>query len=156
MLTESFGFAEDEIDTSAPTRSARLKWVVVVDGELEPGRAVNAAACVAAATGRAVSGMLGPDALDADGAVHPGLPWAGCTVLSADRQQLKAIRSKAATHDDVLVVDMPVDAQLTRVYDEYLSSVSAKGSGELEYHALGIVGPRNRVDRMVGRLPLMA
>ena len=48
------GFAADEIRTDTPTREARLKWVVVVDGSLPPGRAVNAATCVAAATSRLV------------------------------------------------------------------------------------------------------
>jgi hypothetical protein len=151
----SFGFTADEIDTSSPTRSARLKWVVVVDGGLDAGRAVNAAACVAAATGRAVDGLLGPDAIDAEGVSHPGLPWAGCTVLAATGDQLRSIRKKAVSSDGVLVVDMPVDAQLTRVYDDYLRIVSAKGSDELDYHALGLVGPRNRIDRMVGRLALL-
>jgi hypothetical protein len=33
--------------------------------------------------------------------------------------------------------------------------VSAKGSDDLDYHALGLVGPRNRIDRMVGRLALL-
>ena len=60
------GFAPEEIDTAAPTRSARLKWVVVVQQDLPAGRAVNAAACVAAAIGARVQGLLGPDAVDAD------------------------------------------------------------------------------------------
>lgn len=150
-----FGFAPEEIDTSSPTRAARLKWALIVDDTLPPGRAVNAAICVAAATGAAVRGLLGPDAVDADAAVHPGLPWAGCTVLAASSEQLGAIRAKAASAEGVLVVDMPADAQLTRVYDEYLQAVAAKTADRIEYYAVGIVGPRNRVDRLVGRLPLL-
>ncbi len=148
-----FGFAPEEIDTAAPTRSARLKWVVVVDADLPPGRAVNAAVCLAAATGSRVTGLLGPDAVDATGAVHPGLPWAGCTVLAADTDQLAAVRAKAAGSDDVLVVDMPDHAQQTRVYDEYLAAVAEDAAPR--YTAVGLVGPRNRVDRIVGRLPLL-
>ncbi|HEX7659864.1 MAG TPA: DUF2000 domain-containing protein [Pseudonocardiaceae bacterium] len=155
MTTALFGFTPDEIDTAAPTRSARLKWVVVVDEALPAGRAVNAAICVAAATGRAVTGLLGPDAVDADGATHPGLPWAGCTVLGASGERLTAVRAKAASAEGVLVVDMPADAQLTRVYDEYLANVSDKDATKLEYYAVGIVGPRKRVDRIVGGLPLL-
>jgi hypothetical protein len=155
MRTAPFGFAPDEIDTAAPTRSARLKWVVVVNEALPPGRAVNAAICVAAATGRAVTGLLGPDAVDVDGVMHPGLPWAGCTVLGARGTQLASIRAKATAAENVLVVDMPADAQLTRVYDEYLENVASKGTAELEYYAVGIVGPRNRVDRISGRLRLL-
>ncbi|MCL2515593.1 MAG: DUF2000 domain-containing protein [Microbacteriaceae bacterium] len=154
MDAPAIGFAPDEIDTSAPTRSARLKWVVVVDEALPPGRALNAAVCTAAATGRAVAGLLGPDAVDAEGSAHPGLPWAGCTVLRAPAETLRTIRAKAAASPELHTVDMPEDAQLTRVYDEYLSVMSGKAADRIAYGAVGIVGPRNRVDRIVGRLPL--
>ncbi|MET0353555.1 MAG: DUF2000 domain-containing protein [Plantibacter flavus] len=157
MTEERFvGFAPEEIDTAAPTRSARLKWVVVVQQDLPAGRAVNAAACVAAAIGAGVQGLLGPDAVDADGSAHPGLPWAGCSVLSAPAAQLAAIRAKAAGSDGVLVVDMPEAGQLTRVYDEYLEVVGDTVSDALNPLAVALVGPRNRVDRIVGRLPLLA
>jgi len=155
MSDKRFGFAPEEVDTASPTRSARLKWVVVVDETLPAGRAVNAAVCVGAATGDAVAGLLGPDATDASGSTHPGLPWAGCTVLATGADRLAEIRAKAAASPDMLVVDMPAAAQSTRVYDEYLATVSGHASDELAYCAVGIVGPRNRVDRIVGRLPLL-
>jgi hypothetical protein len=157
MTEEQFvGFTPEEIDTAAPTRSARLKWVVVVQEDLPAGRAANAAASVSAAIGARVRGLLGPDAVDGDGSAHPGLPWAGCSVLVAASEQLTAIRSKAAGSDGVLVVDMPEAAQLTRVYDEYLQAVAETPSEALAPLAVALVGPRNRVDRIVGRLPLLA
>ncbi len=155
-MNDPIGFAPDEIDTASPTRAARLKWVVVVDGSLPAGRIANAAACVGAATGAHVAGLLGPSARDADDSAHAGLPWIGCTVLAADTAQLAAIRSRAQASDGVFVADMPAHAQLTRVYDEYLAEVAALPGGDLGYLAVGLVGPRNRVDRIVGRLPLLA
>jgi len=150
-----FGFAPDEIDTAASTRSARLKWVIVVDASLPAGRAVNAAVCAAAATSAGVTGLLGPEAVDADGSVHVGLPWAGCSILVADCTALAAIRAKADAHAEVFVADVPVAAQETRVYDEFLASVAEAGADAVEYLAVSLVGPRNRVDKIVGRLPLM-
>ena len=50
---------------------------------------------------------------DADGTAHPGLPWLGCTVLSADADTLRAIRGKAAARPDFFVADMPAAAQQT-------------------------------------------
>ncbi len=35
------GFDLDEVVTSEPTRSARLKWVVVVDASIPAGRALS-------------------------------------------------------------------------------------------------------------------
>jgi len=154
-MTATVGFQPDEVDTAAPTRSARLKWVVVVDESLPAGLAANAAICTAAATASGVSGLLGPDAVDADGSTHPGLPWAGCSVLRATAAQLAAIRAKAAAADDVFVADMPAAAQQTRVYDEYLAAVAAAEGDALPYYAVSVVGPRNRVDRIVGRLALL-
>lgn len=152
------GYPPHEIRTGEPTRSARLKWVVVVEETLPAGRAVNAAVCVAAATGQAVPGLLGPDAKDAAGECHPGpairgLPWAGCAILAASSSQLAAIRSNAAA--GVLVANMPSLAQATRVHDEYLEQVSTTGTGQLSYYAVSVVGPRNTIDKMAGKLALL-
>lgn len=149
------GFAPDEIDPTAPTYAARLKWVVVVNADLPAGRAVNAATCAAAATARAVTGLLGDDAVNADGGRHPGLPWAGCSVLVADQGTLRAIRDKAAAALGCFVADMPAAAQHTRVYADYLTAMKDIPADAMEYCAVSIVGPRNRVDRIVGKLPLM-
>lgn len=155
-MPEVIGFAPEEIDQSAPTRAARLKWVVVVDRDLPAGRAVNAAVCVAAATSREVIGLLGDDAVDADGGTHPGLPWAGCTILAADNAALATIRAKAASSLGTFVADMPAAAQHTRVYAEYLGTVKETAADDVEYYAVSIVGPRNRVDKIVGKLPLLS
>ena len=149
------GFEPDEIRTAEPTRSARLKWVIVVDEALPAGRAVNAAICVASATATSVTGLLGPDAKDAGGSVHPGLPWAGCTVLGAPADRLAEIRAKAVASLGVFVADMPTYGQSTRVYDEYLRQVGETETGDLAYHAVSLVGPRNRIDKLVHRLSLL-
>jgi len=148
-----FGFEPSEILTHLPTRAARLKWVIVVDESLPLGRAVNAAVCVAAATTTAVAGLLGPEGTDASGSAHPGLPWAGCSILAASGDQLSAIRGKAAEAGDVYLADMPRQAQETRVYDDYLRELAA--ADEVHYQSVSIVGPRNRVDKLVRRLPLL-
>lgn len=147
------GFERDEIRTDEPTRSARLKWVIAVRSDLPGGQAVNAAACVAAATGQAVTGLLGPDAVDAAGSIHPGLPWAGCTVLGATADQLAELRAEAVGGDGLFVSDMPAAAQETRVYAEYLGAVGA--SAKMGYCAVSLIGPRNRIDKLVKRLELL-
>ena len=151
----TIGFTPEEIDTGAPTRSARLKWVVIVSTALPAGRAANAAICVAGATVRDVEGLLGPDAVDADGSTHPGLPWAGCSVLAADAATIAAIRTKAEASEGVYVAGMSALAQETRVYDEWLAGMAQSHADDLEYYAVSVVGPKNRVDKIVGRLPLL-
>lgn len=150
------GFAPEEIVTAEPTRAARLKWVVVVDADLPAGAATNAAVCVATATSREVGGLAGPDATDAAGGVHPGLPWAGCTVLAAPSADLARLRARAAASDDVHVADMPAAAQHTRVYDEYLATLAGSDPDAVPYAAVSVVGPRNRVAKLVKGMDLLA
>jgi hypothetical protein len=149
----AIGYAPEEIRIMESTRATRLKWVIVVDQDLPPGRAVNAAACVAGATGVGVPGLLGPDAADGTGAVHPGLPWGGCAVLSASGAHLTQIRRTAWEFPEIFVADMPEVAQAVRVYAEYVDRVAAEA--EMPYLAVSIVGPRKRVDKLVGKLPLL-
>ncbi len=100
-------------------------------------------------------GLLGPVAPDADGTMHAGLPWAGCTVLGADADRLSRLRRQAVGHDEVHVADMPLVAQQTRVYDEYLARVAGSAADDLAYAAVSVVGPRKRVDKLVGGLSLL-
>ena len=146
------GFAPEEITLDQPTRSARLKWVLVVDAALSPGLQVNAAACVAAAAGSDVDGLVGPPADTGEGPI-PGLPWIGCTVLGGTGEQLAALREKALASEGVYVAQMPEAAQRTRVYAEYLAAVGAGEAGSCL--ALAVVGPRNRVDRLTKGLALL-
>ena len=152
---ETIGFAAEEIDQAASTRDLPLKWVVVVDESLPAGRAVNAAICVAGATTTRVRGLLGSDAIDADGGSHPGLPWLGCTVLGADSEGIRKIRAAAAQRFDVALVDMPTQAQHTRVYNDYLYGVSQVPVRDLDFYALSLVGARKAVDKLVKGLDLM-
>ncbi|CAM4178969.1 DUF2000 domain-containing protein [Kibdelosporangium persicum] len=155
MSIGAYGFAPDEIQLDESTRTARLKWVVIVDEAVPAGRMVNAVACIAASTGHSVTGMIGPEAPDAAGHVHPGLPWAGCTILRATAGQLAEIREKAVASEGVLVTDMPTIAQTTRVYREYMAALAETKPADLAACAIGIVGPRNRVSKLVKGLELL-
>ena len=156
MTDQPLGFQPDEIQTGSSTRSARLKWVIAVDPDLPTGRMVNAAVCVAAATAEAVAGLLGPGGADSAGSTHAGLPWAGCTILAGTAETLQLIRAKAAADPEVYVADMPLAAQETRVYDEYLAQLAGSSPDEIAYAAVSVVGPRKRVERIVGGLKLLS
>ena len=51
---------------------------------------------------------------------------------------------------------MPAAAQHTRVYTDYLEAVGGASADSLDYYAVSIVGPRNPIDKLVGKLPLLA
>jgi hypothetical protein len=70
------------------------------------------------------------------------------------RPPVGEIRAKAASKEGLLIVDMPEQAQTSRVYDEYLAAVAGTEAADLTFYAVSIVGPRNEVDKLVGNLPL--
>ena len=142
------------MNTGERTGAAKLKWVVIVDRSLSPGQAVNAAVCVSAATAPAVSGLLGSGGRDASDQWHPGLPWAGCSILAADPAELAAIRLQAIDRQ-LLAADMPAAAQATRVYDDYLRELAKTDPGDLALLAVSVIGPRNQVAKLVRHLELL-
>jgi hypothetical protein len=148
-------FTDADVRTDLPTRDVPIKWVTLVDAELNRGLVVNAAACTAAAVGRAIPAVIGPGGEDAVGTYHPGLAWIGCSVLAGTATSLKEIRAKAITKQSVLVVDMVAIAQQVRVYDGYLERLAKADEPDLNYLAVSLVGPRNVVDKLVGGLSLL-
>ncbi|HUZ22786.1 MAG TPA: DUF2000 family protein [Streptosporangiaceae bacterium] len=55
----------------------------------------------------------------------------------------------------LFLADMAAHAQRTRVYDDYLGQLAGADPEQVEYAALSLVGPRNRIDKLVGGLPLL-
>ncbi|MFI5956185.1 DUF2000 domain-containing protein [Cryptosporangium sp. NPDC051539] len=137
------------------TRQQRTKWVVVVDRDLPIGLIANAAALLSATVGRHLPDLLGPATVDGSGAEHASLPYVGCSILGADGAAVHAIRTKAATKPTLLVVDVPRIAQQSTSYVEYQAAMAATPPEELAYYAVGLVGPKNQVDKLVGGLTLL-
>jgi hypothetical protein len=153
--TPRLGYLPEEVVTSEPTRTAKYKWAVVVDTGVPAGQMVNAVACVAAATGAFVDGLIANGGPDASGRAHPGLPWAGCTILGGTSAEVAAARARAAASEDVLLVDMPAAAQAHRVYDHYLAELASTDPEDLSVGAFSVIGPRNRVDKITRKLGLL-
>jgi hypothetical protein len=147
--------APDDERLALTTRQQRTKWVVVVDRDLPIGLIANAAALLSATVGVRAPDLLGPSAVDGSGVEHASLPYIGCAILGADAATLHAIRAKAATKPTLLVVDVPRVAQQATSYTEYQAAMAATPHEEMAYYAVGLVGPRNQIDKVVGGLKLL-
>ena len=145
-----------EAQLSAETEVARKpeRCVIVVDAALAPGKASNAAAVVAFTPGQRHSHLVGAPLRESDGTAHPGLIPIGIPVLKATAQQLSELRQKSLAHCDV--VDFPVQGQATTDYGAFLDAVNALSGPALQYLAIGLVGPRNRIGKLVGGFALFA
>jgi hypothetical protein len=130
------------------------RCVIVVDEALPPGKASNAAAVVAFTLGQRHSHLVGEPLREQDGTAHPGLIPIGIPVLKATADQLNALRQKSLAHCDV--VDFPVQGQATVDYDAFLHAVRVLPGESLQYLAVGLVGPRKKVGKLVGDFALFA
>lgn len=130
------------------------RCVIVVDEALSPGKASNAVAVVAFTLGQRHSRLVGAPLQEHDGTAHPGLIPIGIPVLKATAQQLSVLREKSLAHCDI--VDFPVQGQATTDYDAFLHAVRSHAGESLQYLAIGLVGPKNRVGKLVGGFSLFA
>lgn len=136
------------------TEAPPPRCVIVVDEALTPGKAANAAAVVAFTLGQRHPQLVGAALEDAQGQVHPGLIPIGIPVLRASATQLTQLRHKAQASADV--VDFPVQGQQTTDYHAFRAAVKALPGEALAYLAVGLVGPRNKVSKLVGGLALLS
>jgi hypothetical protein len=147
--SQLFGYGEP-----AMTGQIAERCVIVVDADLAPGLAANAAAVLAVTLGATVTGLAGPDLIDADGDVHPGLFEKGLPVLGAARETLPALRAHALAAG-VGVIDIPAVGQQTNDYDEVREFVARTATADLEYLGLALHGSRRAVSRVTGTLRLL-
>ena len=134
---------------------AEKKCVVVVDGDLPVGLLANTATVLAITLGSRVGSIVGDDAVDGSGEVHPGLTRLPIPILKANADALKEIRLKASGTEDLLVVDFTDAAQTPRDYGEYLENISGVPTEDLRYLGVALYGDKRPVNKLTGGLPLL-
>jgi hypothetical protein len=130
------------------------RCVIVVDQDLPPGLAANAAAVRALTLGAREPDLAGADLVDADAETHPGLIPIGLPVLRAGSAELVELRRRAAA-DGVSVIDFPVVGQQTNDYDEVRALVARTPTAELTYLGVAVSGSRRAVARLTGTFSLL-
>jgi hypothetical protein len=131
------------------------KCAVVLGDELPTGLAANAAGVLSVTLGHRVDGLVGADVEDADGVAHPGIIHVPLPILKAPRAEVAAIVRAAAEDDELFFVAFSALAQSCRTYAEYTAKMAATVTADLDSIGVGLHGPRKRVDRLVGSLPLL-
>ena len=134
---------------------AAKKCVVVVDGDLPVGLLANTATVLAITLGARVGAIVGEDAVDGSGGVHPGLTRLPIPILKADGEAVKQIRLKASGTEGLLVVDFTDAAQTPRDYGEYLENISKVLTEDLRYLGVALYGDKKPINKLTGGLPLL-
>ncbi|MEW9555854.1 DUF664 domain-containing protein [Nonomuraea sp. NPDC050783] len=130
------------------------KLVVVIRADLPHAWAVNAAAVLGLSLGVRLPGPPPEDAKDASGGLHAGLDPHPVPVLSGTPGELRELHRTARAREDLVAVGFNEVARRARDYDDYLTALAATPGEEVEYVAVGLLGPRNRVTALTKHLPL--
>jgi len=133
----------------------RNKCAIVVSEELPVGLAANAASVLSITLGHRVDGLVGADVKDAGGVAHPGIIYMPIPILNAPREQIATIVQAAAEDDELFFVSFSALAQSCKTYDEYIDTMAATATADLDSVGVGLHGPQKRVNRLVGSLPLL-
>lgn len=131
------------------------KCAVVLAEHLPTGLAVNAASVLSVTLGARVPGLVGGDVEDADGVTHPGVIRIPLPVLVAPADRISQLLTVAAADPDVFFATFSSLAQSCRTYDEYVERMGATATEEVELVGIALFGPRKKLDKLVGSLPLL-
>ena len=126
---------------------------IVLNDNLQPGLAANAAAVLAASIGRAYPEIVGPAVLDGAGNVHPGITRIPLPILQTDAESLRRL-AVSARQGGVEVFGFTDVAQTCHRYEEYTARMASAEPGRLTYAGLALFGPVTDVRRLTGDLAL--
>ena len=133
------------------------KFVIVINENLPLGIAANTAAIIGMSLGKKLPETVGKDVTDQSGTLHTGIVELPVPILksSAETIQKIRIRTKEAEFSDLTAVGFTDLAQGCRTYDEYIEKMALASDGSLIYFGIGLCGPKKKINRLTGSLPLM-
>jgi len=115
---------------------------------------MNAASVIGISFGRTVDNLVGPDMQSLDEVNYPGVIYAPLPVLLASGDYLHELQASAESDDEMYVMPFSALAQSCKTYEEYGERISSVKSENIELVAIGIIGPKKKLTRMTGNLPL--
>lgn len=130
------------------------KCVIVVDKALGLGHAINAVSVIGVSMGRSVEGLVGPDMQSRDNVNYPGVIYAPLPILLSNNELLREILEKALEDDEIQSIPFSALAQSCKTYQEYEARISEADSATIEVVAIGLIGPRKKISKLTGSLPL--
>lgn len=130
-----------------------MKCVMIVDSTLSGGVLANLTAALGLSLGNHVSGLIGPDVMDASGGVHKGITAVPIPILTVDAAELSALYHKAKEMDDGMVaIGFSCIARNCHDYGEYAMQMAAQIPAN--YMGICLHGPKKSINRLCGQLRL--
>ncbi|MCI8443403.1 MAG: DUF2000 domain-containing protein [Provencibacterium sp.] len=133
------------------------KCVLVLDKQLPPGLAANAAVILGISMGRCRPDIVGERVYDREGQAYEGIVRFPVPVLQADAEQLKKIREQLLQpgFERVASASFTSLAQGCRSYEAFIKKMAATPGEQLECLGIALCGGKRAVNRLTGTLPLL-
>ncbi|MGQ7242253.1 DUF2000 domain-containing protein [Salinicola sp. V024] len=130
------------------------KCVIVVDKALGAGHAANAVSVIGVSMGRSVEGLVGPDMRSKDNVNYPGVIYSPLPILLSSNELLRETLEEALVDEEINSIPFSALAQSCKTYQEYEERISEADSSSIELVAVGLIGPKKKISRLTGSLPL--
>lgn len=133
------------------------KCVMVIDGRLPLGIIANTAAIMGITLGKAMPEVVGADVTDQSGNTHLGIIEFPVPILKGSPEIIKEIREKLyqLEFQDLTVVDFSDLAQGCKTYGEFIKKMAQVSESSLQYFGIAICGPKKKVNKLTGSMPLL-
>lgn len=133
------------------------KCVIIVDEDLPLGIIANTAAILGITLGKSKPEAVGPDVTDQTAKKHLGIITFPVPVLKSTAENIKDLREKLyqTEFQELLVVDFSDLAQGCKTYEDFKQKMMQTPESALRYFGLAICGPKKKVSKLTGNLPLL-
>lgn len=133
------------------------KCVMVIDENLPLGLIANTAAIMGITMGKEMPEVVGADVTDQSGNQHLGIIEFPVPILKGSPEAIKEIREKLYQPEfrDLSVVDFSDLAQGCKTYEEFIEKMAAVPESSLQYFGVAICGPKKKVNKLTGSMPLL-
>lgn len=133
------------------------KCVMVLDENLPLGIIANTASLLSMSLGKIYPQYIGKDVKDEDDYIHIGINQFPVSILKGNQSLIKELREKLYQEEfsSVMTIDFSKTAQSCKTYDEYISKMKNIKNHELEYLGIALCGPKKKVNKLTGSLPLL-
>lgn len=133
------------------------KCVMVIDERLPLGLIANTAAIMGITLGKEMPEVVGPNVTDQSGNWHLGIIEFPVPILKGSPEAIREIREKLYQPEfqDLSVADFSDLAQGCKTYDEFIGKMAETPEHTLQYFGIAICGPKKKVNKLTGSMPLL-
>ncbi len=133
------------------------KCVMIIDENLPLGLIANTSAIMGITLGQKCPEVVGENVIDQNGNEHLGIIEFPVPILKGNINSIKGVRDRLYEEgfSELLCVDFSDVAQSCKTYEEFIGKMNGVSSENLNYLGICICGPKKKVNKLTGNMPLL-